>query len=210
MLDKVKFEINEPVQITLRHPAGKIVPGRFGDQVYYSLVAGQCMYLSLDVAQKLNLLEPQAGETVVICKRNPKIWDVWLSPETEKMRAAKSVDSIEATLRASITEVNENRYATLRVPVVVGAGGKSEASAVTPAPGKATTATPESHGHSLNGNGITRRGLVDDANSLVDAYAAALSYASSRYGNQVKPEDVRALLTTVYINRSKGGAHAAA
>jgi hypothetical protein len=43
---------------------------------------------------------------------------------------------------------------------------------------------------------------------VVDVYAAALSTASSKHGNQVKPEDVRTLLVTAYIQCSKGGLYA--
>jgi len=189
MLDKVKFEQNIPQSVTLRHPAGKIVTGRFGDQVYYSLEGGQCMYLDLDVAQKINMLEPQPGENVVICKRNSKIWDVWLSPETEKMRAAKERPSLEADLRASLADVNQKRYATLTVPV---GNGYHDAA---PAPAPAAAPTPEVPAWAA--------GLVSQTNALVDAYAACLSYAN-RHGNQVKPEDVRSMLVTAYINQSKG------
>lgn len=44
---------------------------------------------------------------------------------------------------------------------------------------------------------------------LVDVYAAALSNASTKHGNRVKPEGVRSLLVTVYIQCSKGAAYGA-
>jgi len=41
-------------------------------------------------------------------------------------------------------------------------------------------------------------------------YAAALAYAGTKHGSSVKPEDVRSLLTTAFINLSKqGGNHVA-
>jgi len=49
--------------------------------------------------------------------------------------------------------------------------------------------------------------LLSQANALVDVYAATLSNASTKHGNQVKPEDVRALLVTVFIQRSKVGTY---
>lgn len=51
--------------------------------------------------------------------------------------------------------------------------------------------------------------LVMETNALVDVYAAALKAASERHGNSVKPEDVRSLLVTAYINASKSGRNAA-
>jgi len=47
--------------------------------------------------------------------------------------------------------------------------------------------------------------LVMETNALVDSYAAALKTASEKHGNAVKPEDVRSLLVSCYINQSKSG-----
>lgn len=52
-----------------RTPDGKLVEGRFGDQVMYSLTNGQVMYLDTDVAAKINLLELRKNEPFMICKR---------------------------------------------------------------------------------------------------------------------------------------------
>jgi hypothetical protein len=52
--------------------------------------------------------------------------------------------------------------------------------------------------------------LVLETNALVDCYAAALKTASERHGNSVKPDDVRSLLVTAYINASKQGGRNAA
>jgi len=51
--------------------------------------------------------------------------------------------------------------------------------------------------------------VLGETNALVDVYAAALNTASTKHGNQVKPEDVRTLLVTVFIQRSKGGTYGA-
>jgi hypothetical protein len=51
--------------------------------------------------------------------------------------------------------------------------------------------------------------LVTNTDALIDAYAACLEHAN-QHGNRVKSDDVRALLTTVYIAMTKNGvAHAA-
>src|SRR5262245_24975601 len=50
--------------------------------------------------------------------------------------------------------------------------------------------------------------LLLQTNVLSDVYAAALAHASATHGNAIKPEDIRALLTTAFINLSqKGGAN---
>ena len=40
---------------------------------------------------------------------------------------------------------------------------------------------------------------------LLDVYAELVNYASAKHGNAVKPDDIRAMMTTVFINLSKGG-----
>ena len=45
--------------------------------------------------------------------------------------------------------------------------------------------------------------LVDEANSLVDSFAAVLDHALTRYQGRIKPEEAKALLITAYIQRSK-------
>jgi hypothetical protein len=43
--------------------------------------------------------------------------------------------------------------------------------------------------------------LVDEANALVDAYAEVLSRALAKHGGKVKPDEVRALTISAYIQR---------
>ncbi len=202
--EKVKFDFNTPVTVTLQYPAGKIVSGRFGEQVMWGLADGRVMFLDLAVAQKINALEPQQGESLSICKRNSKVWDVWLTPETEKMRSARDAGSMEQQLRQSVTDINERRYNTLAVP-------KSGASAVTPAPAPIPV-TPESNHQNGHSTGNSSNPLVDEANDLVDAYAQVLDRALTTYGGRVKPDEVRSILLSCYIQRGKlgGGKYAAA
>jgi len=45
--------------------------------------------------------------------------------------------------------------------------------------------------------------LVNEANSLVDSFAAVLDHALTKYQGRIKPEEAKALLITAYIQRSK-------
>ena len=45
--------------------------------------------------------------------------------------------------------------------------------------------------------------LVDETNALVDAFAQVLERSLATYQGRVKPEEVRALLVTAYIQRAK-------
>jgi hypothetical protein len=87
----LEFEVNKPVEVALKYGEGKIFPGNWGSRVMYSLdlPVGHTMFLDMDVAQKVNLLEPSVGETFVICKRGSKRFDLWLTPDSEKARAAR-------------------------------------------------------------------------------------------------------------------------
>ena len=57
--------------------------------------------------------------------------------------------------------------------------------------------------------GVTRRqpavspSLVEEANSLVDSFAAVLEHALTNYQGRIKPEEAKALLITAYIQRNK-------
>src|ERR1017187_6695700 len=45
--------------------------------------------------------------------------------------------------------------------------------------------------------------LVEEANSLVDSFAAVLEHALTNYQGRIKPEEAKALLITAYIQRNK-------
>jgi hypothetical protein len=45
--------------------------------------------------------------------------------------------------------------------------------------------------------------LIEEANSLVDSFAAVLDHALTTYQGRIKPEEAKALLITAYIQRSK-------
>ena len=59
-MEKLTFTPNIPVQVALRFPDGKLVEGRFGDQVFYTTTDGKAMYLDTVVAAKINQLGIQA------------------------------------------------------------------------------------------------------------------------------------------------------
>ncbi len=237
----VEFTANVPVEVAIQFPQGRTISTRNGERMMFTLVDNRVMFLDLTVAQKIEQLGVNVRETFFICKysggRGKKAeWNVWLSTETEKARAAAEAgrkvepepakpeeeSQLEMQLRQSIELARQGKLGEVGNGTFVVPAG---ASAGTPAPGAADA----SNGHrtSHNGNGSTNGGnghgqqpikcsaaqeawlqsLLLNANLLVDVYAAALSNASTKHGNQVKPEDVRSLLVTVFIQRSRGGAY---
>ena len=51
-----------------------------------------------------------------------------------------------------------------------------------------------------------RRPLVEEANALVDDFAAVLEHTLSKYQGRIKPEEAKALLITAYIQRGRNAA----
>lgn len=97
---KLTLQPNIPQCVALRFPTGKIVTSRFGDekQVFFSLVDGRSAFVSLGVGQSINNLRLGDEEKFWICKRwngearqQPR-FDVWLTPEGEKLRAQKEAN----------------------------------------------------------------------------------------------------------------------
>lgn len=140
---------------------------------------------------------------------------------------------LEQQLRLSIDLVNQGKWGEIGDGTFVVPNGASVAA---PAP---VAADVHENGHQAstnNGNGsttersTTKNGAVNgevvrqpevqirpawadsllaQTVALVDVYAAALTDASAKHGNHVKPEDVRSLLVTVFIQRSKAVSYAA-
>jgi hypothetical protein len=231
--EPVEFTPNVPVEVALAYQTGKIVKGVNGDRVMFSLVDGRVMFLDLGPAEKINSLGIKAREPFFLCKHwsgkktERAEWNAWLAPEAEKRRAqtdaraagdGSTVERLQRSIdRAEEIKVGVQRDGTFVVP---GAGVAAPA----PVGVTASTSAPNSgHGNgSTHGNGAGGSSgapkhpdpsifqgwsqfLLAETNALVDVYAAALSYASQKYGNQVKPEDVRSLLVTAFIQRAKGG-----
>jgi hypothetical protein len=127
MRETVTLENNMPVELALSFTTGKIVEGRTGQRVMYSLdfPPEHVLFVDLPVSQKITMLQVAVGERFFICRRPkngqvPIRWDVWLSPQTEKMRAAKEMQPDPGTseltrqLDASLRQVQE-RKAALRI-----------------------------------------------------------------------------------------------
>ena len=104
-MEKLTLTPNVPQQIALKFPDGKLVEGRYGDQMMYSLTNGQVMYLDTDIAAKINFLELRKNEPFMICKRwtgkkgdSPQ-WDIWrdngLTPQVAAAVAATGIPASE-------------------------------------------------------------------------------------------------------------------
>jgi len=234
----VKFVPNVPVEVALKFAMpGKIISTKSGERVLFTLADDRVMFLDLGVAKKVEDLGVNVREKFFLCRppvgKKDAEWTAWLSPETEKTRAKVEVapqreappeeTTLEKKLRESIELAKQGKLGELGNGMFAVQAG---ASAGTPAPvqadaqnGHRTSDNDNGNTNGTNGNGAPKhpepsappvwaQSLLGQTNALVDVYAAALSTASSKHGNQVKPEDVRTLLVTAYIQCSKGGLYA--
>ena len=197
-------------------------------------VAKRIEELGVNVREKFFVCRPPDGRK----NAEWKVWlppdsekdrakvEVPLTPEPEPPTPTEEETPLERKLRESIELVKQGKLGELGNGTFAVQAG---ASAGTPAPVKADA--QNGHQPSNNGNGTTNgkngngngapkhpdpseppvwaQSLLEQANALVDVYAAALSSASTKHGNQIKPEDVRSLLVTVFIQRSKVGSYGA-
>jgi hypothetical protein len=237
MSEKIQFQTNLPVELALQYLEGKPVDSQFGGvQHLFSTTDNRVFFVSEMVgniiADQLKKLGVQKGEAIKICKaevtqgrgRKGIQWIVQKagSPVGEQPDGTFAVPAAPPAPESALER-------QLRQSIAAANNGKPGTSALTPAPGSVAAQNSEQpivngNGTKPNGNGAARNGrppqqdihqrweqvLFGQTTALLDVYAAALKYAGTKHGDAVKPEDVKTLLTTVFINLCKqGGAHAA-
>jgi len=192
--DIVEFSPNVPVQVALAYGAGKIIDTRIGQRVMFTLVDGRVMFLDLQAAQRINEIQPKPRQPFYVVKNqqskrgSPVEWRAWISPDGT---------------------VGEQQDGTFVVP------GNGKAAASVAAPAAISAPSQERVPHFTHTSESTKPAppitngwaqfLLSQTNALVDVYAAALNYASLKHGNQVKPDDIRCLVTTAYIAQTRNG-----
>jgi len=154
---KLALTPNVPIQIALKYPEGKIVEGRFGDQVYFSLAEppDSCLYLDMGIAQAINQLGLRRGQLFWACKRwsgkksDSPMWDFWpvardeMKPVPSPAAQATGIadTELEQQLRASLAEIERKK--------------KAETVAPAPAPTAPTPSRQLAQPPSNNGNGTS-------------------------------------------------------
>jgi hypothetical protein len=127
MPDSVHFIPNRPEELRLKEPEGMID----GWQVHYKLQDGRILKVSNDVAVMINQLELQPGESFWICKDRrgtgamglgTTIFRVWLSPETEQLRAVQEDEALRRQLTRglanSIEQAKQHAAEPITTPTV--------------------------------------------------------------------------------------------
>ena len=214
-LQKIKFQTNIPVECALKFAEGKLCDSQFGDPQYmFTTVDDQVFFVAEKVAQKIHGLRLKPQEPLEIIKA-----------EKDYGNGRKGIEWL--VNRVGFTP-GEQPDGTFAVPSANG-------TAVPPAaPPKAATKVqqqqPIANGNG-NSNGYTNGNsnghaalppeapipllpwalfLLNQTRQVIDVYALACAYASTAHGNIVRTDDVRAIMTTCFINLSKqGGANVA-
>jgi hypothetical protein len=205
----VSFQSNIPERVALAHRDGVYKEGMYGPRIMYTLIDGRVMFLDPDVAARINTMAILPGQEFWIVKRKPAgkgqktRWDIYQENPTPL-----AVESpLECDLRLSLQDLERQRA----VPKEQSAPPQPPSSVSAPRP----VCTPPSSGvHEVALSVITKKQpawaqtLVGQTNQLVDAYAECILHAA-QHGLTVKPEDVRTLLVTAFINLSQRGRTAA-
>jgi hypothetical protein len=180
-MEKLTFTPNIPVQVALRFPDGKLVEGRFGDQVFYTTTDGKAMYLDMVVAAKINQLGIQAREPFFVCKRStgrkgePVLWDVYRLEEAVVPQQPQPTP----TQMTGIDETDIERQVRAEVAARVAkqvAANQAGASVTAPAPAvTAASQPPYSNGNGSKPNGgppAPLNGNGNGTNGAMRPYAA--------------------------------------
>jgi hypothetical protein len=224
-MEKVQFQPNTPECVRLKYPVGKIVSGVYGEQIYYTLADGRAMYLDLHVGQKVNELAARPGDPIMIMKKwsgkktDKPVWHVWRDDGSDPQLVGKLAESMHLARASQLGPQGDGTFAI------------SGASVSAPAPVKAAATNATGNGSPHLTHGTPRkpaqqaeeipenpelqeewaRALFAEGSVLIDVYAALWRDARAKYPGEVKPDDVRGLLTTAYISSRKltGGFRAA-
>jgi hypothetical protein len=194
----IRFQTNVPVELRLRKLEGKTVESQFGGMQHMFTAEEGTFYVTETVgqilAEQFQKLGVKTGEPVEITKA-----------EVTNGYGRKSIQ----------WRVARVGFAPGEEPAGTGAGAKPEPPSELEEKLAASIAMVESRkaaaqAQTAGAAPAWAQTLLVQTNVLSDVYAAALAHASATHGNAIKPEDIRALLTTAFINLSQKGASRAA
>lgn len=172
--DVVEFPPNVPVTVALKYAQGRTISGQYGERFMFTLADNRVMFLDPEVAGQIATLGVNVRENFSITLR----WDGQReSPRTWEVARV----------------CGEQPNGTFVAPASPStAAPSSGAAGVSPKPpASAATASGASSA------------LVTEANALVDAYAVVLDRALRQYEGRIKPDEIRSIVLSAYIQKSK-------
>ena len=183
--EKVMFQPNQRHELVLRFPAGKIVSSNFdGQQMMFSLADGRVMYLPLEVGERIQQLNLSQGEPFSIGRMVQQFgqtksiaWDVRRVYAPGQFEGAPP-DPQKSSAPPVVTMPRNGLQQT-----------------------NATTSAQNGHGnHNPRTQGIETMLNCGRAAVLI---LREIDTAAKEAG--LKAEDVRALMTTLYISATQNG-----
>ena len=185
----IRFATNVPQSLHMRYLEGKPVESQFGGTQHMFTAQEGTFYVSDKVggilAEQFQTLGVRVGDAIEITKA-----EVGRGPERRTQWAVAAVSGERATAPVEPPSELEQQLAdSIRMVA-------ERKAAANPAP----VELPR-----------WAQALATQTRHLVDVYAGLMAYAGEKHGNAVKPEDIRALMTTAFINLAKNGgnSHAA-
>lgn len=141
-MELIQFTPNVPLELRMGRDTSPVVLSSDAGCLY-TLADGRTLHVSDSVAQNIGKLKLEAGESFFLClHRNREgerpVMICWLSPETEKKRAAAEAPELERQLAASLEIVqrrgNDRRSGSASTAVPLAPTGTEGAPVPLPAP----------------------------------------------------------------------------
>jgi len=202
-MELIELRPNEPQEMAL---AGEISPCKLpnGLGCLYTLADGRILHLGESVARSVADLQLKPGETFRVCLHQKgsglPYWSVWLSPETERARAAAEAPDLAEQLSASLELVGRRRRsAETAVPArgFLAATGTDGAAAVPAASSKPAIAA-------VSGSRCRSEGPIPynvAFREIVGLVARELAAAGEQWSDQARQDAV----STLFIAAGKAG-----
>lgn len=172
---KLELVINVPATIALQSLDGTAVRSSYGgQQIRFTTVSGQSLYVNPNVAQRIRALNLKPGESFHLCKK-------------QKPGGQRGLDW-------TVEKLGEQPDGTFKIQ-------KADLSTEVLRP--ACTPHPNVDPNITRLVQQRKRFLWSHGTTLIDALAALVRYATEHHSGLVTRDDVRALLITAYIQSTR-------
>ena len=166
------------MEVSLKYAQGRLLATQYGERMMFSLTDGRVMFLHPQTAGQIEAAGINVNERFQITR----------------------LSNADAPMTWAVTRIpGEQPNGTLAVPIGAAAPGASAPAPKPPASATAAVAAPAAQRRHV-------APLVEEGKALVDAYAEVLGYALNTYEGRIKPDEVKSLFVTSYIQRGKSAA----
>lgn len=195
----IRFSTNVPVELRLRYLEGRAVESQFGGMQHMFTAEEGLFYVSETVgtilAEQFRRLGVRTGETVKITKAEVSKGSGRKGIEWMVARAGlvpgEQPDGTFAVAKADPSELEQKLAESIRIIEV-----RKQATHTDQVRKQAIPAIPTDQPR-------WAQVLSAQTKHVLDVYAELVAYATAKHGNVVRQDDIRTMMTTVFINLSK-------